>query len=328
MSTIVDPGWPNVANVVASLGPDGKLIANSIEIMSKKRAILEDAPIIPTMFETSHLVSMRTGLPSPTWRGFNEGVDASKDTEVTFTETCGMLEDRAEVDVKLAKSTGDAGLFRYKKTKGKLEAFAQTLESAILYSSALTSPKQIHGLTPRYPATTGYTASGYVTKGTNAGSNCHSVWLISWDPDKCSLLYPKNSMAGFQHQDMGEQYVIAPNGKRMLAYVDQYNWDIGLMVGDYRYGARHQWDPDDAAYATSGKGLYLAINHLINTVYEVSPHSRLYMDRTSVDVLEAQLISNSQDPLKYLPLGGRIVPHFRGIPVRVTDGLVAEQAIN
>lgn len=330
MSTvIVDPGWPNLANVIASLGPDGKPLQKTIEIMSNRRAILEDMPWAPTMFEDYDLVSLRTGLPNPTWRGYNEGIDPSDDKEATFTETCGMLEDRAVVDVKLAQKTGNPGLFRLKKVRGKLEAFAQKLESAIFYSSAITSPKQLHGLTPRYPATSGYTASGYVSKGTNSGTNCQSVWLINWGPDRVQGIYPKGSTAGFQHEDKGKLYVTAPNAKQMEAFVDQFYWDAGLKVADYRYSHRHQWDPDDAAYADSGKGLYLAMQAQIGSVYDMdATNARFYMNVTSFNKLNAQLISNDANFLTYVSLGKRRVPSFLGIPIRITDSLVQEQAIS
>lgn len=329
MATIVDPGFPTLVNVLKRLRPDGSVESDMAELMSKKLALLEDVPWVEGNLPTGHLITSRTGLPSPKWRKLNEGISPSKSETAQYEEACGMLEDRNDVDVKVAQLNGNAAAYRASEDKAFLEGFSQQLESAFLYENALTNPQRIHGLSQRYPATTGYTASGYVSKGTNAGVNCHSVWLLNWNPDKLFGIFPKGSTAGLQKKDMGERYVIAPNGKEMLAYTTQFNWDCGLAVKDYRYSARHQWDPDDTNYADTAKGLYLAMTNMIGTVYDLdATAARFYMNRTSLNKLNAQLISNTTNALEYIELGKRRVPHFMGIPIRVTDSLVAESAIS
>jgi hypothetical protein len=67
---------------------------------------------------------------------------------------------------------------------------------------------------------------------------------------------------------------------------------------------------------------------MLSTVYKLDANSRFYMDRTSFDLLQGQLLSNSSDVLKYVALGGKLVPHYLGVPIRVTDALTAETAIS
>jgi hypothetical protein len=332
MATYTDPGYPTLQNILNRMRPDGSIETDMIDLMSKKMPLLEDMPWKEANGMTGHLITSVNSLPTPQWKELNKGIDATKGNSVQFTEACGMLEDRSDVDVKVAELNGNAAAFRASEDKIKLESFAQTLETAVLYENAMTNAARIHGLSSRYVATTGYTASSYVLKpGTNSGSNCRSIWLINWNEDKCFGIYPKASMGGLKREDMGKRYVRDQNSKDLLVYTTQFNWDVGLAVADYRYSCRFQWDPDDSAggFADSGKGLYLGLQDMIGTVYDMDQtKARLYMDRTSAKKLAAQLASNSANFLEYIELGKRRVPSFMGVPIRITDSLVAESAIS
>lgn len=329
MPTFSDPGWPNLVNIMKRLTPAGGIEALMAELMSQKLAILDDIPWKEGNLPTGELITSRTALPSPSWRRFNQGVDPTKSTTVQFEEGCGMLSTRSEVDCDLADLNGNAAAFRESENKAHLEGFAQTLETAFLYENAATNPERIHGLSARYAATTGYTASGYVSKGTVAGVNAHSIWLINWAPDKLYGIFPKGSMAGLKQQDMGKLYVEDSSNRRFLAFCTQFDWKCGLAVKDYRYAARHQWDPDDTNYEDADKSLYLQLQTMLGTVYDLdAAHARFYMDRTSFAKLNAQLASNSANFLEYVEAGKKRIPSFMGVPIRITDALVAESAIS
>lgn len=329
MATIIDPGMPTLLNVMRSLTPNGSVEMDMAETMSAKLAILDDIPWQEANMTTGHLITSRTGLPAPKWRKFNQGIDPSKSTRAQYEEGLGMLEDRSDVDVDLAKLNGNAAAFRASEDRGFLEGFGQSLETSVLYENAHTSPERIHGLTPRYYATTGYAASSYVAKGTNAGVNCDSIWLINWSLDGVFGIYPKGSAAGLQKEDMGIRYKEDASGKEFRVYTTNFQWKCGIAVKDYRYSARYQWDPDDANFADTAKGMITAIQQLLGTVYDMdATKARLYMSRRSFNKLNAQLISNTVNLLEYVELGKRRVSSIFGIPIRITDALVQESAIS
>jgi hypothetical protein len=330
MSTISDPGFPTLANVAKRLKPDGSVETDMVDLLSKKTPILEDIPWVQCNNKTGHLITSVNALPSPTWRRLNEGISPTKGETVQYEETCGMLQDRSDIDVKLVELFGSA--YRATEDKIKLESFGQTLETAIFYENALTNPQRIHGLAQRYPATTGYTASSYVLKpGTNSGTNCHSVWLINWDPNYLFGIFPEGSVGGLKQQDKGRRYTVSPvNSKEMEVYTTQYDWDCGLAVRDYRYSCRMQWDPDDSTnFADSAKGMFLSMQDMIGTVYDMdATKARFYMNRTSFNKLTKQLASNTTNFLEYIEAGKRRIPAFLGVPIRITDSLVQESAIS
>lgn len=334
MATLADGGFPNLANWSKRQKPEGG-IAEIINVLSKKNPILDDVPWSEGNLPTGHRITQAsTALPAATWRKLNSGVQATKGDTEQFDETCGMLEDESKVDVDLAKLNGDAAAYRASEDKLKVEGISQQFATALFYESASTNPERIHGLAPRYGGTSGYTASAYTLKGTNAGTNARSVWLISWEPRKVYGIFPKGSMAGLTREDKGEQRVLDASSNAFWAYVTRMQWKCGIAVEDYRYAVRFQWDPDDAAFADSGKGLYLAMQQMLNTIYELLPSTRFYMDRVSKTKLDAELLTNDANALTYLsPQGdtgvsGLRIPAFMGVPIRVTDALVAETAIS
>jgi hypothetical protein len=324
MATITDTGFLNLADVLARLGADGQ-VRPMAEMLNKKLDFIDDVPWVDCNLETGHQISFRTGLPSPQWRSLNQGVSLTKTSSATYIESTGIIEDRAEVDVDMP---GDMAQLRLNEETGKVEVITQEFARAVFYESTFDNADRIHGLTPRYGATTGYTASGYVLKGTQGGVNCRSVWLIDWSPGSVYGIYPKRSQVGLVRKDLGEIDCLDANSKKFRGLATKLQWKCGLAVEDYRKTCRFQWDPDDANMADSAKSFYLTMQTMLGTVFMLSPNARFYMDRTSFNKLCAQLASNTVNFLEYVAMGGRRVPTFLGVPIRITDALVLETAIS
>ena len=59
--------------------PNGK-IDTIVELLGQTNEILEDMVFVEGNLETGHKTTVRTGLPSATWRMLNYGVQPSKST--------------------------------------------------------------------------------------------------------------------------------------------------------------------------------------------------------------------------------------------------------
>ncbi len=326
MATITDLGFPTLANVLARMAPDGS-IRPMVELLAKKLDFLDDIPWQECNLETGHQISTRTGLPSAQWRSINQGVSVTKTDAAQFIESTGIIEDRAEVDVDMP---GDISQLRLNEEAGKVEMITQEFARALFYESTLDNADRIHGLTARYGGTSGFTASSYVLKpGTNSGTNCRSIWLLNWEMGKVYGIYPKRSSAGLIRKDLGEIDCLDGSSKKFRGYATKLQWKCGVAVEDYRANCRMQWDPDDTTnFADTTKGMYLAMQQMLGTVFNLGAQARFYMDRTSYNKLVAQLAANSVNFLEYVAMGGKRVPSFLGVPIRITDALVAETAIS
>lgn len=323
MATIVDTGYPNLANLMARMSPTGEYRPMA-EVLNKSLDLIEDIPWQECNLDLGHQIAYRTGLPSPQWRRLNDGVINTKTDGAQFVESTGMLEDRAEVDVD---QPGNMAQLRRQEEAGKIEMMTQEFARALFYESKANYADRIHGLSARYAATAGYTCSPYVTVGTNAGVNAQSIWLISWKIGKVYGIYPKGSQVGLVRKDLGEVDCTGATKGKFRGLASKLQWKVGVAVEDYRFTARHQWDPDDAAYADTGKGLYLAMLAMLGKVFKLDENARFYMSRTSFAKLQAQLVNNTANYLEYVAMGGRRVASFNGVPIRQTDALVAETAI-
>ena len=69
---------------------DGK-ISTIVELLAQSNEILEDMTFVEGNLPTGHKTTIRTGLPSATWRLLNYGVQPSKSTTRQVTDSCGML---------------------------------------------------------------------------------------------------------------------------------------------------------------------------------------------------------------------------------------------
>jgi hypothetical protein len=333
MATLTDTAFPNILNVTRRTDPDGPIAAIA-ELLSKREDdIVNDIPWVEGNLSTGHRITTRTGLPSPTWRKLNQGLDPVKSETAQFDETCGILEAWSRVDVDVAKLNGNAEAYRASEDTAFLMSLRQQLGTAVFYESATTNPERIHGLAPRYGGTTGYVASGYTLRPysqSGGTADNHSIWLINWAPRKVYGIYPRGLNGGLVYNNLGMLPTRDANSKEFLAYVSQFQWKCGLAVEDYRYTVRLQWDPSDSTnYADSGKNIYLGMQQMMVTCYDMGQgQARFYMNRTSFGKLTAQLASNSANFLQWVTTeSGRLIPSFLGVPIRVTDLLVAESYI-
>ena len=71
-------------------------IAKIVEILNETNEVLDDMLFLEGNLPTGHKTTIRSGLPSATWRLLNYGVQPSKSRTVQVTDTVGMLEDYAE----------------------------------------------------------------------------------------------------------------------------------------------------------------------------------------------------------------------------------------
>ncbi len=330
MATLTNTGFPTLATWAKQMDPDGS-VAMVINVLSEKNEVMQDIPWVEGNLPTGHLITQANSLPTPSWRQFNAGVTPTKAETAQYVEQCGMLDDESIVDIALAELNGNEAEFRAAQDKMKMEGYAQEFVQSVFYESITSNPDRIHGLAPRYSATTGITPASYVLAGTNADTNCHSVWLITWEPGKIFGIFPKGSQAGLKIIDRGVRRVLDGNSNPFFAYSTQFTWKCGVAVADYRYAVRIQWDPDDAQMADSDNGLLLKMQEAIDQVFEVTPHTRFYMNRTSKKKFHAQLASNESRLLTYTSPdgdGGKLLEAFMGVPIRTNDGLVAETAIS
>lgn len=328
--------YPTLADLAKRLDPDGK-IAPIVEIMSQVNEILEHMPWYEGNLPTGHRHVVRTGIPTPTWRRLNYGVVPGKDTTAQVTDTCGMLQQYAEVDAKLAELNGNAPAYRFSMEKAFIEGMSQAVASTIFYGNEGTDPATFTGLAPRFNTrnvSNAQSADNVLHGGASSGTANTSIWLVCWGQDKVGGLYPKASKAGLTQEDKGkvtlENAPAGPSGGRMEAYRTVYGWDCGMMVPDWRYVVRiaNVRIPDLTKDAASGADLRdLMVQALERVPSLTNCKPEFYCNRDIRSFLRRQLTNAKNVYLTLEEVAGKKALMFDGVPVRRCDAILNTEAV-
>ena len=320
-----------LADWAKRVDPDGK-ISKIVELLSQTNEILMDMLFMEGNMPTGHRTTVRAGLPTVAWRLLNQGITPSKSTTAQIDEACGMLEAWSEVDVELAKLSGNAASFRISEAQAFIEAMNQEMASTLFYGNSSTAPEEFTGLSARYSSLSATSGQNVIT-GSGSGSDNSSVWLVVWGQQSVHGIFPKGSKAGLEHNDLGEVTVETTAGiagSRMRAFQDQFKWKCGIALRDWRYVVRiPNIDISNLVAKSSAADLQeLMIKAIHRIPTFASGKAAFYMNRSCHQMLDIQrrddVISGGQ--LGYENVDGKPVLNFRGIPVRKCDALLETEA--
>lgn len=303
-----------------------KKIMKIVELMAKQNDILMDAEYMECNDGSKHKTTMRSGIPEPTWRMFNQGVQPSKSTTVPVLDTTGMMEDYGLVDKALADLSGNADAFRASENLGKLQGFNNKASRYMFYGNSQAEPQAFLGLTPRYNSLSAESGRNIVDAG-GTGSTNTSIWFVTWGELTTHLLYPKGSVAGFQHRNLGEDTVKDDVGGEFQAYRDHFKWDIGMSVRDWRANARvanidvNQLTSDAASGAKLIENMIKAY-YLLDNPMQGEGKTVIYCNRTIQTFLHLQAMNSKNVNLTLGEYAGRKIPELLGIPIKRCDELL------
>lgn len=335
------PGAVTLLDWAKSIDPDGKT-AKVAELLTQTNEILLDMPFIEGNLPTGHRASIRTGLPTATWRKLYQGVPATKSTRAQVDDACGMLEDRSEVDVDLANLNGNTAEFRLSEAQAHIEGINQGFCDALLYGDQTVNPERFTGLAPRFNSLSAANGKNIVN-GLGAGSDNTSVWLIVWGPQTVTGIFPKGSKAGLIHEDLGviDAFEAGSTTNRFRAYADRWQWKGGLHVKDWRYAVRIANIDVSDLVAQTGTQLPTANTALMKLMVRAMSRVPMmgmgrpvfYANRTVKEFLGIAALDKSNTALAIQPAlqqFGNIAPGslgngtltFLGVPVRTVDRIL------
>lgn len=314
------------------LDPEGEgKISSIIELLAQTNEILDDKLYMEGNLVTGHRTTVRTGLPDVAWRLINQGVQPSKSTTAQIDEATGCLEAWSEVDKKLADLAGNQAAFRLSEAMAFIEAMNQEMASTLFYGNASVSPEEFNGLAVRYSSLSAGNAQNIIDNG-GTGSDNTSIWLICWGDNTVHGIFPKGSQAGLKHMDHGEQTIETTNGiagTRLRVYQDQWTWDCGVALRDWRYVVRGaNIDVSNLVTKTSAADLIDLMIRMIHRLPSMNMgRCAFYMNRSVMQMLDIQRRDDvASAGMTYTEVDGKLVYTFRGIPIRKVDSLLETEA--
>ncbi len=165
------------------LDPGGKPAA-VIELLGQTNEMLTDMLWMQCNDGAGHKTTVRTGLPTATWRLLNYGVQKSKSTTAQVRDSTGMLEAYSEIDKALADLNGNTDEFRMGEDMAFIESMNQGMQGTVVYGNTTTAPERFTGLAPRFSSLSAPNGGNIVNAGGSSNTNT-SIWLIGWGQNTC-----------------------------------------------------------------------------------------------------------------------------------------------
>ena len=302
-----------------------------IEMLMEMNPILDDAIAVECNKGTTHLHTVRSGLPAVAWGRLYQGIPQSKSGKTQVEDTTGFVEGLSTVDERLLKLSTNEGAVRLSEAKSYLEAMSQEVATKVFYGNSASDPEEFMGLAPRFNDMSAPNGNQIIDAGGVGGDNT-SIWFVTWGDEQCQLLYPKGTQAGVQREDMGRQRVTDATGAYYVKE-EKFEWHVGLAVKDWRYVSRIA-NIDVSLMEAGSVKLY---NFMRNAYYKLQSRRvaggkmAIYCNR---DVMEARdaLATNagttdSYVRLKHTEIQGEEVLTYRGIPIRESDSILNNEAV-
>jgi hypothetical protein len=320
--------------------------AEVVEVLSRLSPVVRNAFTVEANKGTTHVHSIRTGLPAVTWGRLYQGIPQSKSGRASVTDTTGFVEGLSTVDTRLLDISPNAAAVRMAEGEAFMESLVQEAETGFFYHDVITTPEKFKGMAARYNVIGGGGAGNQVVDGGGAGSDNTSIWIVTHGEKATHLIHPKGTKAGIDRQDKGEQRVTDSDSNAYYVKEELFRWHLGVAVRDWRYNARiANIDVSDMIagnvdlYALMRTAFYklqgvyaTAMRNAggeINENASVEGRTVIYMNRTALEALDATATNSTLNPglfLKPMELEGRVVQSYRGIPIEVTDAILNTEA--
>jgi hypothetical protein len=319
-----------LADWAKRLDPDGK-VPQIVELLGQTNEILMDMVWREGNLPVGHRTTVRTGLPTVAWRLLNQGITPSKSTTAQIDEQCGILEAWSEVDKDLLLLNGNASSFRLSEAKAFIEAMNQELTRVLFYGNSGVNPEQFTGLSPRYSSSTAGNGANVIKAG-GVGADNASIWLVCWDEETISGIFPKGSKAGLIHEDFGEvtaEVTAGLPGSRMRVFQERFQWKPGIALKDWRYVVRIANIDISDTDAANVKTIITNMETAVETPPNKLGKPVFYMNRTMRRLLrrEARESVGAGGGLTYENFDGKRILMFGDVPVRLIDQLLNSEAL-
>lgn len=332
---VIASGVATLIDVLKELAPDGSQL-DTAEILTQENEVLADMTWMEGNLITGHRDSVRTALPTPSFRAINEGVPVTKGGTTPIEETCALLEDFSQSDRELAVLSGNMAAYRLRMARPHMIGMGHKMAQTVFYGNTGVDPKSFNGLAPRYNSLSGPTQQNIINAG-GTGSALRSIWLVGWSEGSITGIFPKGSKGGLGHEDATSpsagpgadgfpagQAIQDANGNLYMGFRDHWLWRCGMMVKDWRFAVRIcNIDPAALTFnQASGANIQNLMIRALETIQGLTGvRAAFYMPRTIRSYLRQQMVEKKNQFMSYEDMGGKQVMMFGEVPVRRTDAL-------
>lgn len=324
---------PTLLDRATRTSPDGSVDTAIAELLHETNEALDDIPFMEANLPTGHRATVRTGLPTPTWRKLNQRVAQTKSRTAQIEFTVGNLWAYSEVDKDLADLNGNTAEFMLSESEPHIEGMAQEMAETLFLGNESTEPEAFTGFANYYNDLSAESADNIIDAG-GTGSDNASIYLIVWG-SRIHGITPKGSATGLQQENKGQVTSETSDGL-IEVYRQYYNWKMGLVVKDWRYCVRICNIDKSLLTRVYTSGTFSSGANLPDLMFQamrlppnLMGRPAFYMSRDIATWVSRQTLAIGQNGLvtsEKVSGDMKFTERFHGIPMRRMDVLAADEA--
>jgi hypothetical protein len=298
-------------------------IVQVAEILVEENEALADIPWKAGNQLTGDVHFKRTAMPKAARRNINQGIKSSLSKKEAETDTCIEITSRSVVDMGELDIAPDAAAYLALEARPHIAVMGEEAVRTIFYGDDAAG---VLGIRTRYNKISGAPkdkARQIISAG-GTGTNLTSVYIVKWDSNELTGIYPKNTTMGLKTVMLVNQLIPDKDGETFRAHITDYSQYIGLKVRDPRYVARVcNIDMDDLATdADARKALFRLLITAKNRIHHVTQgRVVMYMNPDLASMIEIAAFEKENTVVGYkegLTSDTRVLT-FSGIPIRRND---------
>ena len=298
-------------------------IVRVAEILVEENEALADIPWVAGNLLTGDIHYKRTAMPFAHRRNINQGVKASVSKKEAETDTCIEIVSRSVVDMGELDIAPDAGTYLALEARPHIAVMGETAVRTIFHGDEAGG---ILGLRTRYNkiASAPKDRARQIIDAGGTGTKLTSVYIVKWDTQNLTGIYPKNTAMGLKTVVLTNQMVPDKDGELFRAHVTDYSQYIGLKLRDSRFAVRVcNIDMDDMTTdADARKALFRLLITAKNRIWHVSQgRVVMYMNPDLANIVELAAFEKENTVVGYkegIQADTRVLT-FSGIPIRKND---------
>ena len=324
---------PTMVDYVNRINRDGK-IADIIEIIRKENELADVIPWVECNDGEGHKTTIRTGLPTPTWRKLYGGVQPTKSETRQIRDTTGIMHAYAEVDVDLVEANGNSAAWLLSENQAFVAGLNEEFMSTFFYGNEADEPEAFTGIAARYNSTTAENSRNIIKQGTTPDT---SFYVLGFGPQALHGLYPKGFTMGLKEDYKGIVTIEDASsdgsaGGRFEAHRTHYRWACGLSLRDWRTCARAQVDFSELRATPTDSNpinLYDIISKMLaRTRRGMCDNKVIVCNEGIMEFLRLQAkTGTAASTLSRMELAGREVDTINGYPVLLSDSLTSTENV-
>lgn len=316
-----------------------KQVGKVAEVLLQSNGILEHMPMMEMNEGTIHKESLRSNLPAVYYRKANQPIPGSKSLIEERTFTAAHFESKSQIDKMVASRGGQDRIAfnRWNQATGHIQAMAIEHADLLIYGSPTDGAQKVAGFMDIYSTlSASEPTSKQVISAGGSGSDNTSILFVDWGENTIFGVYPKGTTAGLKREDKGLVQILGTdqngNTGTFWGYEEGFEMDHGLVVKDYRAGARI-CNIDISDLKAGGVSAADLLKLMTRAHYRIPAAVRtgkgfVYMNSTIASFLHEQALEKvgAGGGLTFENYQGQPVMMFLGRRVVVIDALLNTEA--